>query len=437
VVSEAQTHGYQIAGVTVTNQRATVIPLGLDGRPLGPAISWQDTRGSAALDRFITDFGRERFIARTGLPPSALWSLAKILWLQDNAPEMGSAHPRFVLLHDYTLAALGADDFYTDPSNASVTGCLTLATGAWNREILESARLALSQFPVVCPAGTPVGTVSAAAAETTGIAEGTPLVVGGGDQQCGALGIGAVHPGTAGIVLGTAAVVSCPTDHPICDTQNHVFCTAHVVPGRWVIEGIHNTFGSAARWASLLLGQDSPEAFDALAMEAASGAEGVCFYPYLAGIGSPDFDAATQGAFLGVKLSTTPAEMARAVLEGTTLELRRVLDSLQPYSAIDRFVVAGGGAARPLRVQLLADVLGHPLTVNPIPEATLVGAAMCAWTGVGRFSSLLDAAGSWETHDMRTVTPTLPDADRDALVARYRQGIPLVRQFRGLPGGTR
>lgn len=386
------------------------------------------------MHRFMHGFGQARYIQITGLPPSALWTLAKLLWLREAYPALYQASARFVLLHDYLLARLGAEEFVTDPSNASLTGLLDVRARTWSTEILAAIDLPSAVLPLVRPPGTVAGVVSREAAERTGLRAGTPLLVGGGDQQCGALGIGAVHPGQAGMILGTAAVISCPMNHPVIDEAGRLFCTVHVVPERWVIEGIQNSFGSAVHWWAEQIGVDTPEALDALASTASPGAEGVCFYPYLAGIGSPDFAADVRGAFLGLSLTTRPADLARAVLEGTTLELRRILATITPYVDIRQYVVAGGGAMRPWRVQLLADVLGHAIAVNPVAEATLLGVAICAWTGLGRFATLEDGVRCFTHAGIGTLAPRLPDDVRQRLWARYLRGVSCIRQFHAQSG---
>lgn len=434
LIQQAAQHAI-IAGVAITNQRATLVPINADGRAGGPAISWQDTQGGAPLDRFIHAFGKRQFISITGLPPSALWTVAKLLWLQDTRPAWFHGCTRFVLLHDYLLARLGAVEYYTDPSNASLTGLFDLRTRTWSDDILTTINLPASYLSVLQPAGAVVGAVSQEATDATGLPVGTPLLVGGGDQQCGALGIGASQPGDAGIILGTAAVISCPMDHPVFDETGRFFCTAHIAPNRWVIEGIHNTFGSAIRWMSQHIGIEAPEAFDALARHAPPGAHGIMFYPYLAGIGSPDFESRTRGALLGIGLETQRADLARAVLEGTTMELRRILETITPRVDIQQYIVAGGGATRPLRVQLLADLLGHAVAVNPVAEATLLGVAICAWTGLGRFATMEEGLRCCTDVRGRTVEPHLSEDVRQHLWARYQQGVSLVRQFHGLEGG--
>jgi sugar (pentulose or hexulose) kinase len=403
-----------VAALAITNQRATLVPVGADGRACGPALSWQDPRPAGRVDAFAERLSPARFQAICGLPPSTLWSLAKILWLRAEAPGIWARTTRLVLLHDYVLHRLGVDDFVTDPSNASLTGLLDLARLVWSPEILAAADLPVASLPRLAPAGARVGGLSREAAGATGLLAGTPLVVGGGDQQCAALGLGVVEPGQAGVCLGTAAVISCPVARPVLEAPSPAFCTAHVVPGRYVREGIHSNFGSALAWAAgVLAGGDVAK----LEVLAGTGHAGALFVPHLSGSGSPDFNARARGAFVGLELAMGPHDLARAAYEGVALELRRILDSLEPQGAISRLVLAGG-ARHSLVAATLARLCGRELLQTPREEATLVGAAQLAWRGIGREFDASMVATSLELEAVPGPSPS-ERAAADHLYARY------------------
>lgn len=420
-----------VAGLALTSQRATVVPLGPSGLPAGPAISWQDGRGERALARFVGAFGAGRFREITGLPPGVLWSLAKILWLRE--PEgarclVAPAH-RLALLHDWILWRLGAQDLVTDPSNASLSGLLDLSRLAWSSDLLGALDLEARQLPAILPAGTPAGVLGAEMATATGLPVGTRLVVGGGDQQCAALGAGVCDPGRASLCVGTAAVVSSPSDKPVSDAAGRWFCTAHVVSGRWVLEGIHNAFGSSMTWGATLLGLEEPAELEALAAQCPGGTGDVVFLPFLAGIGSPDFDPAARGTLSGLRLGTSRAQVARAVLVGVCLEVRRILDAMEPEVEVGRLLIVGGAAAGHVS-QILADMTGRSLGVSAAREASLLGAAILAWTGAGRFADARQGAAEWSD---REVAQFDPRADPTEVARTYRRYCTLVEAMRRGP----
>ncbi len=427
-LAKAGASGGSVAALSVTNQRASVVPLCRDLKPCGPAISWQDTRCGDVVTAFSRTLSAERFTRLTGLPQSFLWTLGKTLWLKSNRPDVWASTARIALVHDLVLRALGTDDIVTDVSNASLTGMLELRGGHWSREILEAAGLSESLLPKLARPGEVVGKLSEEAARATGLAAGTPLVAGGGDQQCATLGIGVLDPGDAGLCLGTAAVVSCPVPEPLPDPAGRYFCTAHAVPGRFVLEGIHNAFGASQSWAAEALDFGSLEALEAAAAAAPAGAGGVMFLPWLAGIGTPDFDASARGVFAGMTMATGRGDLARAVFEGIALETGRILDAFQASPVpLRRLILSGGGSSRALIGQVLADLTGRELLLDSVTQASLAGAAALAWTGAGAFPDVAAAGAALGGRPERILRPALPQEQRGALARRYERWVAAAR----------
>lgn len=404
----------RVCGVTLTGQRATIVPVRADGKAVGPALSWQDTSGEAALAAFMRGVTAQRFSHCTGLPPSTLWSLAKILRLRTEFPQVWSGVARVVLLHDFVLYHMGAGRWVTDPSNASLTGLFDLRECRWSAELLAAAAVSESMLSELTPAGTLCGTLKAEAAGASGLPAGLPLFTGGGDQQCAALGAGAIDPGEAALCLGTAAVLSCPTREPAPELSSSFFCTAHVIPKRWVLEGIHNAFASSLEWVGALLGATTPDARIHLMSQSRPGAGGVLFLPFLSGIGSPDYEAAAAGTFLGLRLTHTPADVMRAAYEGTLLEARRMLEAvearvisaqLQRENSFAGRVRIGGRISSGETGQLFADVLGREVVVMTEPEVSLRGAAILGWTALGRYADITDAVRKMGTSPCRVLIP--------------------------------
>jgi sugar (pentulose or hexulose) kinase len=415
-----------VAAVSITSQRATIVPLARSGEPSGPAVSWQDTRCAPEVESFFLRFPAAHFQALTGLPPSALWSLSKILWIRERMPERFEATARFCLLPDFVYTALGCQRLVTDLASASLTGMLDTRLLSWSPDILRAAGLSRDMLPGLVPSGTVIGAVSGSAAAATGLQAGTLLVAGGGDQQCAALGMGVVDPGDAGLCLGTAAVVSCPTASPPGETlHGKAFSTVHAAPERWVLEGIHNTFGSALSWAAAALAFGSVEELEHAAASASSS--GCLFVPHLAGCGSPDFNPLAPGAFSGLTLSTTREAMARGVLEGVALETRRILDALDVGTAVTRLRVTGGASRSDLLPRILADMTGRELLLCAEPEATLVGAALLAWTGAGHYA---DSAAAARARAAGLCAASVgPGPERDSANVLFRQYRHLVNSL--------
>jgi xylulokinase len=416
---------HRVRAIALTSQRATIVPVRADGTPVGPGLSWQDTSGAPDLDTMLSDLGADRFTDITCLPPSALWSVAKILRLRKHAPEVYKSSACLPLLHDFVLHALGVEGFVTDPSNASVTGLLDLRHRSWSGEILAAAGLHASMLPVIRSPGSVCGVLGADASLTTGLPEGTPLVVGGGDQQCAALGIGAFEPGEAALCLGTAAVLSCPVEAPMPESAGKFFCTAHATEQGCMLEGIHNAFAASLNWAGGSMGVRTSRARTIALGKSPVGANGVRFLPFLSGIGSPDYDSGAAGTFLGLRPTHSSSDMIRSVYEGVLLETRRLIAAAGELSAVRRLLI-GGALSRGVVGQLLADVLGFDIEVTSTAEISLTGAAALAWTGSGRFSCVSEAARHLAGRRYRRLKPRDPHM-YDEIYGRYVSDVRGVR----------
>lgn len=419
-----------VRAIALTSQRATIVPVRADGTAAGPGLSWQDTSGAGDFDSWLSRCGPGRFTDITCLPPSALWSAAKVLRLRDQAPDIFRSTARLALLHDFVLHGLGTEDYVTDPSNASLTGFLDLRRRCWSGELLDTSGISESLLPALRPAGSVCGILGSGAASATGLPEGTLLVTGGGDQQCAALGIGAFEAGEAGLCLGTAAVLSCPTEMPPPGALGGFFCTAHATETGCVLEGIHNAFAASLNWAGAALGVRTARARMRAVGRSRPGANGVRFLPFLSGIGSPDYDAETAGTFLGLRPTHVSADLVRSVYEGVLFETRRLLEAASGLASVRRVLIGGilmGGKLE----QMLADILGCEIEVASATEISLRGAAALAWTGAGRYPTVKDAARRIAGRKYRRIRPRELQA-YDAMYERYLRD---VREVRSLYSG--
>lgn len=439
------------AALCVTNQRATLVALDADEHPLA-ALSWQDMRCAGAVQRFAARLDPGRFQQLTGLPLGPLYSLGKLLWLQETHPGVLQRARRLVLLHDLLLRRLGAPDYVTDPSNASATGLLELSAGRWSEEIARAAGLDLDLLPRLVPAGALAGRLSAGAAGRCGLPEGLPLVVGGGDQQCAVLGMGVLRPESAGLSLGTAAVLCRPLDRrPQLPPPGFLF-TSHLArssrqpvsgavdpgalrPERVLQEGFCSSFGSALEWAATLT--RLPPAELVPVQEPLQG-EPPLFLPFLNGIGSPEHDGEVRGGLLGLDLEHRPMVVAQAMVLGLGLELRRLLEasgegeSTDALPPLQRVVVSGGPSVSPAVHQALAAALGpgRQLSRHPSSELTLLGAACLAWTALERFDTLEEASRRLGGVAEPLALPPEHPWDVERQYQRYCRAVALIRQVR-------
>lgn len=232
-----------------------------------------------------------------------------------------------------------------DPSQAGLCSpCFNLKTAAWDEAICREMGLALSVLPDVHPSRAIIGQVSAAAAQATGLPQGTPVVCGGGDFACACLGAGVTGPGRAAMMLGTAGNLLVPA---AVAPDSRLLHTLHVTGGPLSFGGV--MAGGNLNWFNHLLGTYDPHIYTILDGEASllpPGAEGLVYLPYLMGERTPIWDPEARGAFIGLSSRHSRAHLYRAILEGVAFAFRQIAEILRASGASFEAVAALDGGAR-------------------------------------------------------------------------------------------
>jgi xylulokinase len=302
---------------------------------------------------------------------------------------------------------LGCEEDLVDFSSGSYLFPCDIRHITWSREIAGLLSFPIEKLPRLVPATEIVGRLSRTAAGELGVAEGTPIVAGGGDGQCAAAGTGVVRPGSVMVNVGTATGVQVFLTEPSLDPAATLNCAAAVVPGAWEMEGHTQASGTVFRWfrdefgadERTLAHQTGGDAYDLLVQQASlapPGSDDLIFLPTFNGSTAPLVDPSARGALLGLKLSHQRRHVIRAMLEGISLEIRWMLDAIAATgAAVDEIRLAGGGSRNPTWNQIHADILGRPLRTVLNPDAALVGGAMCAAVALGAFSDFHQAASAF------------------------------------------
>ncbi|MDX1521091.1 MAG: FGGY-family carbohydrate kinase, partial [Anaerolineae bacterium] len=326
LVGDTRVKPADIACVTFSGQMMGCVPLNRKGLPLRKAIIWADQR-SVAQERWVgerIDPGRVYQI--TGHRLSASYSLNKILWVRDNQPDIYELTHKFVHAKDAIVTRL-TGQFVTDPSDASGMNLYDLQAGDWSAQILDATGLEADKLPAIHQSIDVVGEVLPAVADDVGLAAGTPVVIGGGDGACASAGAGVVREGAAYNYVGSSSWIAMASQKPIVDPDQRTFTFAHVVPGMMMPTGTMQAAGASYQWTRDHLGwleQQAAEALDLSPYELMNlgaetsppGANGLIFLPYLLGERSPRWNTRARGAFVGLTIRHTRADMIRAVLEG-------------------------------------------------------------------------------------------------------------------------
>lgn len=406
----------RVLAVSVSSQGISFVPVDRAGRILRRAICWLDTRAEEEAAQIGAALGDEEIFQVTGKRPSPTYVLPKLLWLRRHEPDVCRQTHKFLLAHDLVIYRLcGA--FVTDYSLAGGTLLLDLHRLGWSERLLATFAIDPAQLPEPVWAGTLAGELSLDAAAALGLRAGLPVVVGGQDQKCAALGAG-LRSSRATVSLGTAAAISCLVKRPALDASRRVPTFPFVAPGQWVLEGVVGTAGAALRWLRDTFFPTCGYAeLDRWAAASPPGARGVRFHPHLAGATSPLWQAGVRGVFTGLSLATSSGDIVRSVLEGVACQVRANLEVMETLAPVEELVLFGGGAQSILWPRLIGEITGKPVSVTETVDVANWGACILAGCGAGLFADRLALALT-----SQPVPCSIPSACYDALYQDYRQG---------------
>ncbi len=380
-----------------------------EGKSLHNMLIWADTRSAKQEAEIVHRVGMEKFYRTTGHRASASYSAAKLMWLRDNVPEAYNKAHKLLNAKDYILHKM-TGRFVTDYSDASSTNLLDLNRLDWSKEILDALEIPPGILPELHASTDIAGKLVKEAADILGLLQGTPVVIGGGDGSCACVGAGVVKEGSAYNVLGSSSWISMASKKPVYDDALRTFTWVHLDKNLYTPCGTMQAAGYSYRWFRDALCPGMPyDAINEWAEASKPGANGLLFLPYLLGERSPRWDLSARGAYVGLSVSTSRGDMARAVMEGVALNLKIILDILNGACEIDKVTMIGGGAKGALWLQILSDVWQKPLLCIENPgEATSMGAAVCGGVGIGAFDSF--AAVSRFTKPIKEIIPNKNNA---------------------------
>jgi xylulokinase len=384
-----------IGCVGLSGQMHGAVLLDGSGAVVRPALIWCDQRTAQECDWLNRTIGADRLLALTCNPALPNFTLTKLLWVRAHEPRLWDRVRHVLLPKDYVRYCLSGE-FAIDVADASGTLMLDVAGRRWSAPVLDAAGIDAHLLPPVFESPEVCARVSRQAAELTGLAEGTPIVAGAGDQAAGAVGMGITRPGAVSATIGTSGVVFAATDRPALDPKGrlHTFC--HAIPGRWHVMGVTQAAGLSLRWMrDRWTAGDPAVSYDQLTDEAShvpAGAEGVIWAPYLMGERTPHLDPAVRAALLGLAASHTRGHIVRAVLEGVAFSLR---DSFTIFAELDipveRVRLGGGGARSRLWREIQAAIYGRAVETVTADEGAAYGAAILAGVGARIWSSVDEA----------------------------------------------
>ncbi len=399
VLQKAGIDSKEIRGIGLSGQMHGAVFLDSDNQVLRPAILWNDQRTQAECDWITNTIGREKVVELTSNPVLTGFTAPKIIWLRTNEPETFAKVRKVLLPKDYIRLKL-TGEYATEVSDASGTSLFNVTKRKWADEMLDGCGIPRDWMPKSYESFEVSGHIKREAAALTGLAEGTPVVGGAGDQAAGAVGNGIVDTGIVSSTVGTSGVVFAFSDTPVVDPglRLHTFC--HAVPAKWHLMGVMLSAGGSLQWyrdafcqpekvVAGALGRDPYELICAEAERVSAGAEGLIFLPYLTGERTPYPDPNARGVFFGITRRSDRTHFARAILEGVSYGLRDSFEIMKEMKLPIREVRASGGGARsPLWRSIQSDITGFPHVTINVDEGPALGVALLAGVGSGIYPSV-------------------------------------------------
>ena len=367
-----------IVGICAAVLRQTVTILDDKGIPLHPALTWMDEREESSAKDWVNEEGAFRRI------------MPKLLWLKKNKSEVFEKVSKIAFVDTYLMNKL-CERLVTDPTNG-YWGILNLQTLKWDEKLAEAYEIPLDLWPELCYPGEVIGELTSNSAKELGLPNNIPLIMGSGDQQCAALGLGVIETGQAKITIGTGTFVDYVVDKPIMPTGNiPIFSIPTPIKGKWNLEAAMPGTGTAMKWFkdnfSQLQIKESLEkkinVYDILADEASDikpGSEGLLFLPLY---------MFRKGAIHGLGWNHTRAHMIRAIMESAALSAQMYLQMLEAMGGtkVSEVRVDGGAMNSHLWAQIVADITARKILIPEVRDGAAMGAAILGFYGIKKYES--------------------------------------------------
>jgi xylulokinase len=406
----------QIKTIGISSFGESGVLVNASGVLLEPRIlAWFDDRPKIMLEQLVQTVDLEGLRLGSGLMVDHTYSLLKILWLKLERPELFTPETRWLSTADWIALKL-TGTVQMGLTQASRTLLLDLKSSSWNTDLAKKFGVQDLLVPLRMP-GESIGTVTLEAAKSTGLQVGTPVLEAAHDQTCAAFALGVSTPGAVMHACGTVETFMQILERDQLETmleQRGVVVGHHALKNQWYAMTTFRAAGSTFDWFVRLManGRDFEQA-RASVLEAAASAQGdtPLFVPHLRNPSDDPLEAALEGGvFLGLRENHTLGHLAKAVLEGLSLESERSLKRLGLPSTLVRAV--GGSTASSLWMQTKADVFDVPLEVHSSQHASVLGAALLAWHHLGHAITPPLAVGRFK-----------PDHDSNALKSRYARAL--------------
>ena len=382
----------EVAGIGCGGQMHGLVVLDQDDKVIRPAILWNDGRTQANTEYLNNEIGKDVLSERTANIAFAGFTAPKILWMRENEPELFKKISKIMLPKDYINYKL-TGVHCTDYSDAGGMLLLDVRNKCWSEPMLDLCGITKEQMPRLFESWECVGTLTKEAAEATGLTTGVKVCAGAGDNAAAAIGCGVVGDGGCNISLGTSGTIFITNSKFSVDPHNALHSFPHADGGYHLMGCILSAASCNKWWMEDILKTEEYQKEQAPITVEKLGRNDVYYLPYLMGERSPHNDPAARGAFIGMRMNTTRADMTQAVLEGVAFAFRDCLDIARSQGiTVDVSRVCGGGAKSLLWRRILSNVLGITLELPMTEQGPGYGGAMLAAVACGEYPDVITCA---------------------------------------------
>ena len=368
-----------MVGVVVSTTRDSITPIDKDGKALAPTVTWVDNRSTEKSKEMAEEIGPRG-------------SVRKLMWFKENRSDLFKKTHKWLQLDAFINTRLcGAS--VTSPADARF-GPIDHETLQWSQELCEGTGIPIDKLAEIKNSGSTIGEISSDAAKATSLRKGTPVILGSGDQQCSALGMGIIESGLVKATTGTGTFVITHLDEYL-EESFVMYCNPAAIPGKWIFEGVTPGTGLMYKWyrdqfcdpEMALANNTNQDAYQIIESSAASvpaGSDGLIMFPFM---------AYNLGVLYHLGFGHTKAHVARAILEANGYVISFYLETMEGLLDIEfnELRIGGGGANSPLWRQIQADCINKPVALPKVRDSTVIGAAVLGTVGTGIYGDYREA----------------------------------------------
>lgn len=427
VLEESRIDPHEVKVISVSSQAPTMLPVDREGKPLHDALIWMDRRGTRELEMLDKTIGGDRIFDITGNRLDTYFMLSELAWFCRNRPELLDRTHKFLQVNGYVSFKLSGV-FSIDYPHVSLTQLYDLNQKCWSKELFDAAGADISMMPDIYGCDQPLGTITGEAAALTGLSPST-VVLGGAVDSVAALEAG-VYTSGAVEMTGTSSVLFIGCDHLVTDERlSHL---NGIDEHSNLLYGAISTTGGCLKWYrdTIYNGpqEDEYKHIDSLIENDAADPSGIIFLPYMAGERAPIWDPNARGTFIGLSLSTTRAQLARAIMEGSCFALRDNLEVIESTGIrADEVYNTGGCANSDIWLRIKASIIGRPIVLPVANLGAPGGLAYIMSAYLGEYKTPLDAAK--DCIRIKKIIEPVPEWTRiyDELYPRFKSAYQSLR----------